>query len=108
RAPGSFSSVADITLYPPVALLRANRVITSADHRRAWIAFLISSLAVSRLGAILYLTHQSIWAPNPLVAERANITFGDPNITARLRTLGERTAIRMSAARAGPSWPCTG
>jgi len=108
RAPGSFNSVADIALYPLVALLLANLVITSADHRRAWIAFLISSLAVAVLGAILYLTHQSIWAPNPLVAERANITFGDPNITARFLTLGACAAILMFAARRGPSWLSTG
>lgn len=108
RAAGSFSSVADIALYPLVALLLANLVITSADHRRAWIAFLISSLAVALLGAVLYVTHQSIWAPNPLVAERVNITFGDPNITARFLTLGACAAVLMFAKREGPTWLSTG
>ena len=104
RAPGSLSSVADITLYPLVALLLVNLVATETDHRRAWIAFLISGLGVALLGAFLYVMHLSLWTPNSLVATRLNITFGDPNITARFLTLGACAAILMFAARQGPSW----
>lgn len=104
RAPGSMSALLDVVLYPAVALLLINTVLTEADHRRAWNAFVVSALGVSALGLFLFLTHLSIWTPNPLVASRLNITFGDPNITARFLTLGACVAILMYAARQGPSW----
>ncbi len=104
RAPGSLTSVADLTLYPLVALLLVNLVVTESDQRRAWFAFLISGLGVAVLGVLLYVAHLSLWTPNHLVATRLNITFGDPNITARFLTLGACAAILMFAARQGPSW----
>ncbi len=104
RAPGSGSSVSDIVLYPVVGILIANLVVTREDHRRAWIAFVISALGVSALGLGLDLAHAQIWAPNPLVAHRLNITFADPNITARFLTLGACAAVLLFAARQAPAW----
>jgi O-antigen ligase len=104
RAPGSTSSVADIALYPLVALLLMNTVAAPAEHRRAWTAFLVAALGVALVGAALYATHSSLWTPNPLVAARLNITFGDPNITARFLTLGAAAAVLMFAADETPAW----
>src|SRR3989441_2475890 len=106
RASGSFTSVLDITLYPIVALLLANLVLTQEDHRRAWNTFLVSALAIAMLGVFLYVTQLSIWTPNRLVAARLNITFADPNITARFLTLGACVAVLMYAARQSPAWLC--
>jgi len=103
RAPGSTSSLLDIVLYPFVGLLVANLALSQRDHRRAWIAFTVSALAVAALGAFLYLTHLQIWTPNPAVASRMNITFGDPNITARFLTLGACAAVIIYASRQAPS-----
>lgn len=104
RAAGASSSLLDIALYPIVALLIANLVLTEDDHRRAWTAFLVSGLGVALLGAFLYLTHLQIWTPNPQVANRMNITFGDPNITARFLTLVASAAVILYSARRGPGW----
>jgi putative inorganic carbon (HCO3(-)) transporter len=104
RAPGSAGSVLDVALYPFVALLVANLALSERDHRRVWIAFLVSALAVALLGGFLYLTHLQVWTPNPAVASRMNITFGDPNITARFLTLGACAAVILHASRQGPSW----
>ena len=106
RAPGSTSALIDVVLYPILALLLTNLVATEHEHRRAWNAFVISALAVSVLGAFLFLSHLSVWTPNPLVAQRLNITFGDPNITARFLTLGACAAILVYAARMGSAWLC--
>jgi O-antigen ligase len=59
---------------------------------------------VALLGVVIFVTHVAIWTPNPLVAARLNITFGDPNITARFLTLCACAAILVFAARKGPSW----
>jgi len=107
RAPGSGSAVLDAALYPVVGLLVANVVLTESDHRRAWIALLVSGIVVAVTGAILYLTHTQIWVPNPVVASRANITFGDPNITARFLTLCACVAVLLFAARQAPAWLTT-
>jgi O-antigen ligase len=107
RAPGSANSLLDIALYPVAALLIANLALSEEDHRRAWVAFVVSALAVAALGALLYLTHLQIWTPNPAVAHRMNITFGDPNITARFLTLGACVAVLLYAARQGPTWLTT-
>jgi O-antigen ligase len=104
RAPGSTNTLLDIALYPFFAILVVNLAVTREDHRRAWIAFLVSALIVSALGVILYLTHSQIWSPNPAVAHRLNITFADPNITARFLTLGACAAVLVFAARRAPSW----
>jgi len=104
RAPGSINTLLDIALYPVVGLLIANLVMTRDDHRRAWTAFVGSALAVAALGAVLYLAHTQIWAPNPAVAHRLNITFADPNITARFLTLGACAAVLLFAERKGPPW----
>jgi len=104
RAPGSANTLADIALYPFVALLIANLVLTREDHRLAWMAFVVSALGVALLGAVLYLAHKQIWAPNPLVANRVNITFADPNITARFLTLGACAAVLLFAASRAPAW----
>jgi len=104
RAPHSLNSLLDIALYPILALLVANLPLSETDHRRAWNAFLVSALAVSLLGAFLYVAHLHIWSPNPLVANRLNITFADPNITARFLTLGACAAVLMFSARQSPSW----
>ena len=104
RAPGSSSSLLDIALYPLVGLLVANLVLTPEDHRRVWISFLISGLGVALLGAFLYLAHLQIWTPNPQVASRMNITFGDPNITARFLTLAACAAVILYSAKQGPVW----
>lgn len=104
RAPGATNSLLDVALYPGVGLLIANLVLTRNDHRRAWSAFLVSAAAVAVLGAILYVAHVQVWAPNPLVAHRVNITFADPNITARFLTLGACAAVLMFAAAEAPVW----
>jgi O-antigen ligase len=106
RAPGSISSLADLVLYPVVALLIMNLAVNAADHRRAWTAFLLSAVIVGVLGIVLFLAHLSVWTPNPLVANRLNITFGDPNITARFLTLGACAAILMYGSRQGSFWLC--
>ena len=104
RAPGSSSSLADIALYPVVALLITNLLLTEKDHRRAWFAFLVAGFGVALLGAFLYLAHLQIWTPNPQVANRMNITFGDPNITARFLTLVACAAVIVYSARQAPAW----
>ena len=104
RRPGSTNSVIDIALYPFVALLICNLVVSERDHRRAWIAFLVSALCVAVLGAGLYASHGHIWAPNPAVAHRLNITFADPNITARFLTLAACAGVYLYAERRAPTW----
>lgn len=106
RSPGSTSSVLDVVLYPVVALLLTNVVVDEDDHRRAWNTLLVSALLISSLGLALFFTHTSIWTPNRLVSARLNITFGDPNITARFLTLGACVAILMFAAKKSPAWLC--
>jgi len=108
HAPGSASSLLDIALYPIAGLLLANLALGQQDHRRAWIAFLVSASGVALLGAFLYLSHLQIWTPNPAVANRMNITFGDPNITARFLTLGACVAVLFYASRQGPTWLTVG
>jgi len=104
RAPSSRSSLLDIALYPVVALLVANLPLSERDHRRAWIAFLVSGLGVACVGVVLYSAGVQIWTPNPLVANRMNITFADPNITARFLTIAACAATLMFSARKAPSW----
>jgi O-antigen ligase len=104
RNPGSTSAIADIVLYPFAALLISNLVLTEEDHRRAWGAMLVSGLIVAGVGGALYLTHTHIWAPNPLVANRLNITFADPNITARFLTICACAAVLLYSARRLPGW----
>jgi len=106
RPPGSTSSVLDVALYPAVTLLLANLVLDEADQRRAWNAFLASALVVALLGIVVAFTHLAIWTPNRLVGARLNITFGDPNITARFLTLGACAAIVLFATRKSPPWLC--
>ena len=104
RAPGSFRHVADIVMYPIAGLMFVNLARTEADHRRAWTALMVSGLGVAVVGAVLYITHSTIWTPNPAVAHRLNITFADPNITARFLTLCGVVAVIMFAGRKGPRW----
>ena len=104
RAPGSSSAMLDAFLYPVVGLLLANVVLDESAHRRAWIALVVSGLAVAITGVVLYATHVQIWTPNPQVASRMNITFGDPNITARFLTLAACAAVVLFAARRAPAW----
>jgi putative inorganic carbon (HCO3(-)) transporter len=103
RAPGSASSLGPILLYPVAGLLIANLVTSEADHRRAWIALLASGLGVALLGIVIFFAHLAIWTPNAAVAARLNITFGDPNITARFLSICACAAILMFAARKGPA-----
>jgi len=104
RAPHSINSLLDIALYPFVALLVANLPLSQRDHQRAWIVFVISGIAVALLGLVLYVTQLHIWTPNLAVANRLNITFADPNITARFLTLAACVAVLMFSARQGPAW----
>jgi len=106
HAPASLRQLADVALYPLFGLVVMNLVRTGDDSRRAWIAFLVSGLAVAVLGFLLYVTHHTIWAPNPVVANRLNITFADPNITARFLTLSAVAAAILFASRRGPAWLC--
>ena len=108
RAPFSVNSLLDIALYPVVALMIANLPLTETDHRRAWLAFLASGLFVATVGLVLYLTGLHIWSPNPLVSNRLNITFADPNITARFLTIAACGAVLMFSARKGPAWLTVG
>ena len=108
RAPYSINSLLDIALYPVVALLIANLPLNEADHRRAWLAFAVSGLVVATVGFVLYITGLHIWAPNPLVANRLNITFADPNITARFLTIAACVAVLMFSARKAPAWLTVG
>jgi O-antigen ligase len=101
RSSGSLNSLVDIVAYPVAAVLIANIVLTDAEHRRTWIALLVSGLIVSAVGAVLYVMHGQIWAPNPAVANRMNITFADPNITARFLTLCACACVLMYSARQG-------
>src|SRR5438552_3369974 len=93
-------------LSPLMGLLLVNVILSEEDHRRASTAFLVSALAIAALGLVLYVTQTAIWTPNRLVATRLNITFGDPNITARFLTLGACAAILMFATRKCPAWVC--
>ena len=104
RAPFSRSSLLDVALYPFVGLMVANIPLGEKDHRRLWIAFLISGAAVAIAGLFLYVTGLHIWTPNPLVANRLNITFADPNITARFLTLVACGAVLLFSARRAPAW----
>jgi putative inorganic carbon (hco3(-)) transporter len=107
RAPGSTNSVLDIALYPLMALLFANLALTEQDHARTWTALLGSALLVALVGGFLFATGTHIWTPNPAVANRLNITFADPNITARFLTLGACAAVLLFASRKAPTWLST-
>jgi len=100
----SRNSLLDVALYPVVGLLIFNLPLSERDHRRAWMAFLVSGLGVALVGLFLYLANLHIWIPNPAVANRLNITFADPNITARFLTLAAGAAILMFAGRKVPRW----
>lgn len=106
RAPGSYKVAVDIATYPVIALVLMNLLLTAQQQRRAWTAFLVSGLAVALIGIVLYATHLTIWAPNPAVVHRLNITFADPNITARFLTLCAVAAVMLYAARQSPAWLC--
>ena len=106
RAPMSYKAVADVALYPFFAIMVLNLMVDDRDHRRAWIAFLVSGLGVALLGFALYVTHHTIWTPNPVVINRLNITFADPNITARFLTLAAVAAVVLFATRRAPAWLC--
>ncbi len=101
RAPGSLNALADVTLYPVTALLILNLTRSERDHRNAWIAFLVSGVAIALLIAFLYYTHLSIWRPDP-GGLRVNGPFADPNIAARFLTIAAAAAISLYAARIGP------
>ena len=104
RAPHSMNQLLGVALYPMVGLVVANLPLSERDHRRAWIAFLVSGAGVALLGFVLYVGHLHIWSPNPAVANRLNITFADPNITARFLTLAACASVLMFSARKAPSW----
>jgi O-antigen ligase len=106
RAPSSQKAFADVALYPFFGVMIMNLVLDEGDHRRAWIAFLVSGLGVAVLGLILQVGHLHIWTPNPIVANRLNITFADPNITARFLTLAAAAAVVLFATRRAPLWLC--
>jgi len=106
RAPSSYKAFADLALYPFFGIMLMNLVLDDRDHARAWIAFLVSGLGVAALGFGLYLTHHAIWIPNPVVGNRLNITFADPNITARFLTLVAAASVVLLATRKAPSWLC--
>ena len=108
RPPGSLREIGDVIAYPVVGLLLMNLVRDSPDHRRAWMALLVSGLVVGVLGIGLGLTHHTIWTPNPVVANRDNITFADPNITARFLTLCAAAAVMMFGGRRVPVWLAAG
>jgi len=104
RPPGSLKVVGDIVTYPVIGLLLMNSVRDAQEHRRAWLALLASGLVVGVVGIALGLTHHTIWTPNPVVANRLNITFADPNITARFLTLCAAAAVMLLSARRAPAW----
>ena len=108
RAPLSANSLLDVALYPVVGLMVANLTQTEEDHRRTWIALLASGAVVALTGVFLYVTGLHIWTPNPLVANRLNITFADPNITARFLTLAACAAVMLFPARKAPAWLAVG
>jgi O-antigen ligase len=98
RAPGSLNALADIVLYPIVAVLVFNLSRSEEDHRNAWIAFLISGIAIAVLVVFLHFTHLSIWRPDP-EGIRVNATFGDPNVAARFLTMTACAGVVMFASR---------
>ena len=104
RAPLSTPPLIDVVAYPFVGLMLMNLTLTRQEQKRAWMALLISAFGVAALGIFLYVTHLTIWTPNPVVAHRLNITFADPNITARFLTLGAVAAVILFAARRVPPW----
>ena len=104
RAPHSTNQLLGIALYPIVGLLLTNLPVSERDHHRAWAAFMVSGALVAVLGFVLYVGHLHIWSPNPAVANRLNITFADPNITARFLTLAACVAVLMFSARKAPVW----
>lgn len=104
QAQFSRNNLLDVALYPIVGLLIFNLPLSERDHRRAWIAFLVSGLIVAAVGLVLYIANVHIWTPNPAVANRLNITFADPNITARFLTLAACAAVLMFSARKGATW----
>jgi O-antigen ligase len=106
RAPSSYKAFADVALYPFFGLMVMNLVVDEHDHRRAWIAFLVSGLVVALLGFGLYVSHHTIWTPNPAVMNRLNITFADPNVTARFLTIAAAAAVVLFATRRAPAWLC--
>jgi len=98
RAPGSGNALADVVLYPIVTILIVSLTRTAGDHRRAWLAFLVSGLAIALLVGFLYFTHLSIWRQDPS-STRVNATFGDPNVAARFLTMAACAGIMFFAAR---------
>lgn len=106
RAPDSRNPLLDVALYPLVGLLVFNLAAREEDHERAWTVFLVSGLGVAVLGLILYVANVHIWEPNPLLGLRSNVTFADPNITARFYTICACAAILLFATRRAPAWLC--
>lgn len=106
RAPDSKNPLLDVALYPVVGLLVFNLAAAENDHSTAWNAFLVSGLGVAVLGLVLYVANVHIWEPNPLLGLRSNVTFADPNITARFYTICAGAAILLFAARRAPAWLC--
>ena len=109
RTPGSYNSLLDIAAYPFMALLVINLTRGEDLHDNAWLAFLVSALAIALLSAFLYYADLSIWRPDvttPL--HRVNSTFGDPNILARFLTLGVGAAILIFAGRRHKPWLVVG
>ena len=104
RAQYSVNSLLDIALYPVVGLMIANLPLSQNDHRRAWLAFIASGLLIATLGVVVHILGVRIWTPNPLVMNRLNITFADPNITARFLTIATCAAVLMFSARKAPAW----
>jgi O-antigen ligase len=104
RAPGSTKLVGDLVAYSLMAVLAINLVQSDEQHRGAWTAFLVSALLIAVLGAFLYYAGLSIWRADPDHLGRLNVTFGDPNISARFFNLAICAAILMNAARQSPAW----
>lgn len=108
RAPDSKNPLLDLALYPIVGLLVFNLATSAEDQRRAWTAMLASAFGVAVLGLILYAANFHIWEPNPLLGLRSNVTFADPNITARFYTICACAAMLLFASRRAPAWLCVG
>jgi O-antigen ligase len=98
RAAGSLNALADIVLYPVVAVLVFNLSRSELDHRNAWIAFLVSGIAIAILVVFLHFTHLYIWRADP-EGIRVNATFGDPNVAARFLTLTACAGVVLFAGR---------
>jgi O-antigen ligase len=91
-------TVAAMVAYALLAVAVYNWCGSRAGQDRLWVWFAISVIAVSIVGLVEYMTGTYIWNPPDEGFWRINSTFHDPNIYARVLTIGITIGIVLASA----------